>query len=65
MADEQYLSKVYGDQVTEEDDGTFTVSLSPWYDVPIRGFPTRRLALKVCHAAHEAMQDYARNAMMD
>lgn len=49
----------------QEKDGTWTVSLSPWAPEPITGIPSKELAHKILDVAHEAMEDYARNAMTE
>jgi hypothetical protein len=57
--------ELHDGDITKEDDGTWTVSLAPWFDEPIKGIPTQQLAREICHAAYEAMKEYASNAMMD
>lgn len=56
---------LYDDEITEAADGTFTVNLAPWFVEPITGIPTRDLALRFCHAASEAMKEYAANCMVE
>ena len=62
---EQHLEAVYGGDVVAASDGTFSVSLEPWFDLPMPGFATRLHALRAAHAADEAMREYGRNAAMD
>lgn len=56
---------LYEKDITKCADGTFSVCLSPWFDEPINGIPTKELALQFLHAAHEAMREYAYNAQYD
>ena len=51
--------------VTKQADGTYSVTLAPWFDEPIHGIPSLQLAREFLHAAHEAMHDYADTAMSD
>lgn len=65
-AEEASAAAVYNDgEITLEHDGTYTVSLAPWYERPIKGIPSRSLALEFVHAAYEAMQSRLSDAFYD
>lgn len=55
----------FDEDIKQEADGSFTVSLSPWWDEPVTGIPSRDLALRFCYAAHQAMRSYADNALIE
>lgn len=57
--------ELYDDDINEEEDGTFTLSFSPWIDESVKGIPTKQLAREIAHAAHDAMQEYGRHCMIE
>lgn len=44
--------------IKEDADGSFTVTLSPWCDEPVRSIPSRDLAERFCKAAETAWLTY-------
>lgn len=52
------LRYIYGEDVTANGDGTFTLSLSPWCERPMCGFVSEEFALLAAEIVHEAMREY-------
>jgi len=58
-------STICPEDAWQEEDGTWTVTMSPWCEELITGIPTKELAYKILDVAHAAKDDYGRNCMVD
>lgn len=65
MDHETLIPDLYDEDIAKAESGTFTLRFEPWSDKAIEGIPTLEMARRIAHVAHEAMESYANNAMMD
>ena len=65
MDAETICPDLFDEDITQEADGTFTVSLEPWTLKKIQGIPTHAIARRIAHVAHEAMDGYGQSCMSE
>lgn len=56
---------LYDEEITQEDDGTYTIIFYNYDSHPIRGVPSKELARRIAYAAHNAMNRYAASCECD
>lgn len=65
MAELEHHHKISPENIVHEANGSYTVLLDPWCEIPIVGIPTLGLAQLIYDCAYTAMRTYADNALTE